>query len=196
MREEWRRIGIRPSGACAGVVVAWIALAGPSAVLAQDDYAVEPERSISLRALLDLRIVRAGPAPSWKDRGPGKTRYGGVDDDGHFERVTRFAIAQLALEPEARLPWGIAAHAQVNWDGDVDDRGDVGPTTTRRAWSRAGCARSGATRRTVGRCSPACPTRPFSLEHTGPAWTPRYTLTPSALNTWLWEEGRVLGLRR
>jgi len=26
---------------------------------------------------------------------------------------------------------------------------------------------------------------PFSLEHTGPAWTPLYTLTPSALGTWL-----------
>lgn len=35
---------------------------------------------------------------------------------------------------------------------------------------------------------------PFSLEHTGPAWTPLYTLTPSALNTWLWEEGRLVGV--
>ena len=33
----------------------------------------------------------------------------------------------------------------------------------------------------------------FSLENTGPAWTPRYTLTPSALNTWLWEEGPRAG---
>src|SRR5262249_22759768 len=35
---------------------------------------------------------------------------------------------------------------------------------------------------------------PFSLENNGPAWTPKLTLTPSALNSWLWEEGRVLGL--
>ena len=33
------------------------------------------------------------------------------------------------------------------------------------------------------------------MEHTGPAWTPRYTLTPSALDTWFWEEGRVLGVQ-
>ncbi|ETX02979.1 MAG: hypothetical protein ETSY2_34420, partial [Candidatus Entotheonella gemina] len=35
---------------------------------------------------------------------------------------------------------------------------------------------------------------PFSLEHNGPAWTPRYTLSPSVLNSWLWEEGRLVGL--
>jgi len=35
---------------------------------------------------------------------------------------------------------------------------------------------------------------PFSLEHTGPAWTPQYTLSPAALNTWLWEEGRLVGV--
>lgn len=194
MREEWRRIGIRPSGACAGVVVAWIALAGPSAVLAQDDYAVEPERSISLRALLDLRIVGAGPAPSWTDHGPGKTRFGGVEDDGHFERAASFSIAQLALEPDARLPWGIVAHAQANWEGYVDDRGEVDPTHDaprlvegwlRKEWG----SEADGWALLAGVSNPT-----FSLEHTGPAWTSRYTLTPSALNTWLWEEGRVLGL--
>lgn len=35
---------------------------------------------------------------------------------------------------------------------------------------------------------------PFSLEHKGAAWTSPYTLTPSALNTWLWEEPRIVGL--
>jgi hypothetical protein len=34
---------------------------------------------------------------------------------------------------------------------------------------------------------------PFSLESLGPAWTSRYTPTPSALSTWLWEEMRVAG---
>jgi hypothetical protein len=35
---------------------------------------------------------------------------------------------------------------------------------------------------------------PFSLEHQGPAWTSPYTLTPSAANSWLWEEVRSVGL--
>jgi hypothetical protein len=184
----------RWSGVYAGLVVVWIAFRGSAAVRAQDDYAVEPERALSLRAVLDLRIVSAGPAPSWMDRGPGATRYGGVDDNGHFERVTRFSIAQFALEPDARLPWGMTAHAQVNWEGDLDDRGDVDPTHdaprlvegwVRKEWSNG----TDGWGLLAGVSNPS-----FSLEHGGPAWTPRYTLTPSALNTWLWEEGRVLGL--
>ena len=29
---------------------------------------------------------------------------------------------------------------------------------------------------------------PFSLEHVGPAWTPEYSISASALDNWLWEE--------
>lgn len=157
------------------------------------DYGVEAEAGVWLRALLDLRIVRAGEAPSWMDRGPGKTRYGGIDDDGQFERVTRFAISQLALEPGGKLPWDVRLHAQVNWEGDVDDQGDVDPDHDaprlvegwlRREWADA----DGGWAVLAGVSNP-----PSSLE-LGPAWTPRYTLTPSALNTWLWEEGRQLGV--
>jgi hypothetical protein len=82
----------------------------------------------------------------------------------------------------------------VNWEGNVDSQGNVGPTHDsprlvegflRKEWGDAQhgwAALFGVTNPT------------YSLEHIGPAWTPRYSLTPSALNTWLWEEGRVLGL--
>ena len=35
---------------------------------------------------------------------------------------------------------------------------------------------------------------PFSLEHIGPAWSPEYSLSASALNSWLWEEITVAGV--
>ena len=35
---------------------------------------------------------------------------------------------------------------------------------------------------------------PFSLEHTGPAWPPEYTITASALNSWLWEDLNLAGV--
>jgi hypothetical protein len=185
----------RWSAICAGLVVVGVALGGPAAVRAQDDYAVEPEHTLSLRALLDLRVVSAGPAPSWTDRGSGATRYGGVHEDGRFERVTRFSIAQLALEPEVRLPWGLTGHAQVNWEGNVDDRGNVGPRHDAPRLVE-GWVEKDWSHETDGWALLAGVSNPsFSLEHGAPAWTPRYTLTPSALDTWLWEEGRVLGLR-
>ena len=173
------------------VALAWLGAARAGA----QDYAVPEEPGVSLRALLDLRVVRGSEAPSWQEGGPGKLRYGGVQErDGGFERVTRFAISQLALEPSADLPWGMRAHVQINWDGDIDDRGDTSPDHdvvrlvegfVRKEWGNA----AGGWGVLAGVSNP-----PFSLENIGPAWTPKYTLTPSALNTWLWEDGRVLGL--
>ncbi|HEY8514799.1 MAG TPA: hypothetical protein VIS07_04705 [Candidatus Binatia bacterium] len=160
---------------------------------ATSPYAVEQKSRFSLRALVDLRVARGSEAPSWQERGPGKLRYGGVVDDGRFERVTRFAISQLALQPSLELPWGWRAEAQVNWDGDLDDRGDTSPdhdpvriveAFLRRDWSHE----DGGFGLLVGLSNP-----PFSLEHVGPARTPAFSLTPSALNSWLWEEGRVVG---
>ncbi len=175
------------------LVALTIALTG-TALRAQDEYAVESESGVSLRALLDLRVVFPGAAPSWMDRGPGLTRYGGVEQNGKFERVTRFAISQGALEPGARLPWDIRFHAQVNWEGDVDSDGGVGPDYDAprlvEGWLRKSFGDdAGGWSLLAGVSNPT-----YSLEHNGPAWTPRYTLTPAALDTWLWEEGRVLGV--
>ena len=50
----------------------------PRNALCQDEYGVENEDPIRLRALLDVRIAQGGHASSWVDRGPGKTRYGGA----------------------------------------------------------------------------------------------------------------------
>lgn len=187
-------LGIALRWRLAAVVAVALLPARPMLAIA-DEYALPAEAGVSLRALLDLRVVRGSQAPSWQEGGPGKLRYGGIQlDNGGFERVTRFAISQLALEPSAELPWGAHFHAQVNWDGDVDDRGDTSPNHdvirliegyVRRDWGDA----SDGWGVLVGVSNP-----PFSLEHIGPAWTPKYTLTPSALNTWLWEDGRVLGL--
>jgi hypothetical protein len=171
-----------------------VAAAAQGAYELDSPYAVEQRSRLSLRALVDLRVVRGSEAPSWQERGPGKLRYGGVLDDGAFDRVTRFAIAQLALQPALELGWGWRAEAQVNWDGDLDDRGETSPdhdpvriveAFLRRDWPRD----DGGASLLVGLSNP-----PFSLEHIGPARTPLLTLTPSALTSWLWEEGRVLGL--
>lgn len=149
-------------------------------------YEVEQASPFWFRGLLDVRVVRGGSAPSWVNRGPGKARYGGRGDSSGFERVTRFKLSHLALELGGILPGGITAQAQINWETDIGD--DVYPLLIEAffrkewgEWEHGWGLQLGAMQ------------LPFSLEHTGPAWTPLYTLTPSALNTWIWEEGRVVG---
>lgn len=162
----------------------WLSQAAPSQSWGQ--YEVEQESPVWLRGLLDVRVARSGRASSWTDRGPGKSRYGGRLTVGGNERVTRFSFAQLALEVGATLPWEVSAHAQVNWEPDSynDDRPLLIEAFLRKEWGKW----EGGWGLQLGVMN-----APFSLEHTGPAVTPLYTLTPSALSTWVWEEGRVVG---
>jgi hypothetical protein len=169
-------------------------LSGAEATYAQSPYEVEEEPPLSIRALVDLRLVRPGRAPSWVNRGTSKTRYGGERNDaGGFEHVTRFALSQLALEPSANLPWNIRAHAQVNFEGDIDEEGDIDADEAPRlieGWLR----REWGTPASGWGLQAGVNNAPFTLDNTGPAWTSKTTFTPSALTTWLWEEGRVVGL--
>lgn len=150
-------------------------------------YEVEQEKPFWLRGLLDLRVAQGGQAHAWTDRGPGKTRYGGRATSEGPERVTRLAVSQLAIEAGVVLPWDIVARAQLNWypDSYEDDQPLLIEAYFRKEW---GEWEKGWGLQT-GVINP-----PLSFEHTGPARTPQYTLTPSALNTWLWEEGRVVGI--
>jgi hypothetical protein len=159
----------------------------PAPLQASDDYDVEAERALRLRGLLDVRIGRPGRAPAWTDRGPGKTRFGGDLEGDRFEHVTDVDLAQLAIELSASLPLGLSARAQLNLEtsADIEWRPLLVDAYLRREW--------GAPGRGFG-VQAGVTNLPFSLEHTGPAWTPAYTLTPSALDTWLWEEGRLTGV--
>lgn len=164
-----------------------LACCGFAPLAAQAQYTVEEQSSVWLRALIDVRVARGPEFPSWTDSGPGKLRYGGRSRDAGFEHVTRVELSQLALQFGASLPWGIRAQVQANVQPDLSD--DYEPVLIeaflRREWDgetsswglQAGLAGN-----------------PFSLEHVGPAWTPEYTLSASALDNWLWEEVTIAGI--
>jgi hypothetical protein len=153
----------------------------------QESYELEQPSPVWLRGLLDVRIARGGRASSWADKGLGKARYGGRTTTDGLERKTRLALSQLAIEIGGTLPWGIIPHAHLSWETDIpdDERPLLIEAFLRREWGR--WEKGWGLQAGVMNL-------PFSLEHSGPARTPQYTLTPSALNTWLWEEGRVVGL--
>ena len=166
------------------------ASSAPSRVWAQfdDSYDNGDQSRVWLRALLDVRVAGGGPAASWTDRGPGKLRYGGSSNATRFEHETRLVLSQLAMQAGASLPWDIRAQAQLNVQPDV--AGDYEPwlieAFLRREWG---------TPATGSGLQAGLMTNPFSLEHTGPAWSPEYSLSASALNSWLWEEVSLAGVR-
>ncbi len=164
-----------------------LALASLAAAAAADDYSLEPESPLRLRGLLDTRVVHGGRDLGWTDRGAGKTRYGGNPNGDGPSRDTRLVLSHLALEVGGSLPFGLVPRAQVELETDADSstRPLLIEAFVRREW---GDAAHGFGLQ-VGTMNP-----PLSLEHSGPAWTPAYTLTPSALGTWQWEEMRSTGL--
>jgi hypothetical protein len=153
---------------------------------ARAQYTFERESSLWLRGLVDVRLVSGGPAPSWTDGGPGKMRYGGSFTDTGFQRATRLVLSQAALQVGASLPWGLRARAQVNIEPDI--AGNYQPwlieATLRKEWGdeRLGWGMQGGVMNV-----------PFSLENTGPAWSPEFTISASALNSWLWEDISLAG---
>jgi hypothetical protein len=158
-----------------------------SRVLADDDYAMESESPLRLRGLLDTRVVHGSRDLGWTDRGPGKSRYGGNPNGDGPSRDTRVVLSHLALEIGGSLPFGIVPRAQIELETDADSstRPLLIETFLRREWGTAGHGFGVQ----AGTMNP-----PLSLEHSGPAWTPAYTLTPSALGTWQWEEMRSTGI--
>jgi hypothetical protein len=166
---------------------AWIAVCCACSAPAFAQYEVEQESPVWLRALLDVRLTHAGPGASWTDGGPGKTRYGGRFTSTGFERETRFHLANLAIEAGASLPGGVRAKAQVNVQPDIAD--DYEPwlieANLRKEWGGAanGWGLQGGLMNL-----------PFSLEHVGPAWSPDFALSASALNTWMWEDTSLAGV--
>ena len=147
--------------------LAWIcscALLSCSAVSlpVRAQYALEPPSSLWGRALLDVRLVGGGPAPSWSDGGPGKMRYGGSFTDGGFQRATRLVLSQAALQVGASLPWGLRAQAQVNVEPNIarNYRPWLIEAILRKEWGdeRLGWGMQGGVMNV-----------PFSLENTGPA---------------------------
>ena len=125
----------------------------------------------------DARLVASPAMTSWVNGGLGKFRYGGNEGNFRFAEAvaqgdlkfddTVSAIAVVRAEPEQRE--GVdALEAYVALHPPSDDA--IG-------WS----AKLGAFFPTI------------SLENDDLGWTSPYTLTPSAINTWIGEELRTIG---
>ena len=142
------------------------ACAGP--LLAQD---------FSVRGYLDLRGGWSATEDSWVDGGLGKTRFGG---DGGFVSGNAALAARWQVTP------ALSAAAQVQFSPQQHPSVDVldaylayrPVSTTPWRWS----AKAGAF------------FPPISQENDGIGWTSPWTLSPSAIDSWVGEELRTVGV--
>jgi hypothetical protein len=150
----------------------WVALA--AACFATGAKALDFAEDLVISGYLDVRAVAPADPKSWLQGGLGKFRYGATQKFG-AEGVLQaelglnqnlHLVSVLRAEPET--PSVIdALETYMRYD---DQKGDIG-------WS----VKAGAFFPTI------------SLENDDLGWTSPYTLTPSAINSWIGDELRSIG---
>jgi hypothetical protein len=135
----------------------------------------------SFTGLLDLRLAAADGEPSWLNSGFGKTDINGGRD--RLAGRARIEEADLAWKPQ--LAWNLSAVVEAELQPEHENGLHLGeaflvykptPRSDTRYQVRAGLFYP-----------------PISLENGGPFWTTMNTITPSAINSWVGEEVKVVG---
>jgi hypothetical protein len=136
----------------------------------------------TLHGLVDFRLSAADGEAAFVDGGYGKARYGGTADGGY--RV-RLQVDEAALEWKPRLNWAWSAVVDV-----AAQSGQDRPVDLVQAYALFRPVPHSDTRfqARFGLFYP-----PISLEHDAPVWGLTDTITPSAINSWVGEEVKVVG---
>ncbi|HSE40691.1 MAG TPA: hypothetical protein VLH08_07990 [Acidobacteriota bacterium] len=139
-----------------------------------------------LTMLLDGRIIVTGKEESWLNRSLGKSRYGG--DGESSKTVARLSQASFLLSTS--LTEALSARAHINIDAEPEQ--EIDGTRINVIEAFAGY-RFFSTPMTRMRIRGGIFIPPISLENTDTAWTSPYTITASAINSWIGEEVRTTG---
>ena len=135
----------------------------------------------NIEVSVDLRASVVGGEESWLEGGFGKLRFGGENGDT-VPRV-RIAAADFAWKP--RISWNFRGLVSVSYQSQLDDEPDLSEAFLK-------FESDPAETRFSGRAGLFWP--PISQEHSGGNWLVADTITPSAANSWVGEEVKVLGL--
>ena len=159
-----------------GIMVAVLCACSPA--IAEPDL-FSPQ---AFEGLIDLRAVGVDSQPSYLDGGSGRTRYGGTDAGG-FKGQLSLADAALVWKPQ--FTWALGAIVDVeHQDGQQHPFDLVQAYLTFRPTLPGGA-------RFTARAGLFYP--PISQEHEGPTWAVANSITPSAINSWVGEEVKVVG---
>ncbi len=134
--------------------------------------------AIDISGTLDLRAVSARSSDSWTRAGLGKLRYD--------ERSDGLRLGQALVRTDAEVADTLSATAIVSFD---DQRSGVADLN--EAWLRWTPVPSGPWKTSM-RAGAFFPH--MSLENDGVGWTPTRTASTSAVNSWIGEELRTIGI--
>ena len=129
----------------------------------------------------DVRLSAADGEESWLQDGFGKTRYGG----GGPGWTTRLQLASADVIWRPALAFDLTAYVDAVYQ-PVDEH----PVDLSEAFLQYKPLPNAGGLRWQARAGLMYP--PVSLENDGPGWTPTRTITPSAINSWLGEEGKTV----
>lgn len=154
----------------------WLALS--LAVQASLAHGAEADDRHVFEGAVEVSAIHvSSPFTTWLDEGVGKLRFD--EDDGPLE------FSRAFLEYRGRLTSTLVAHGTVNFQ-DTKDR-PVDLTEAFLEW-RPVPRTPWKLRSRIGAFYPK-----LSLENVGPGWSSPYTLSASAINTWIGEELRTVG---
>lgn len=136
---------------------------------------------LSISGFADLRLVRTPDETDLNNGGLAKSRYGGKDGDSRV--VGR--LADLTLLGNLRLAAELDASAHIRVEPTQNTAVDVIEAFLRYRPVSTGQWRWSAK---AGAFFP-----PISLENDAVGWTSLWTLSPSAINSWVGEELRTIG---
>jgi hypothetical protein len=161
-----------------GAMIKVVALTAACVVAAWAASAEDQLPSFSARGLIELRLVAPDNTLSWEQKGLGKTRYGGEPNV-----IGRLAEASVILQ--SKITWDLSAVAHLT--ANTQQKNAVDVVEAFLSYRPAPTSEFGIR----GRAGAFFP--PISLENTNLAWTSPYTISSSAINSWVGEELRSVG---
>ncbi len=129
---------------------------------------------------VDLRVIKPSNERAWSEGGLGKLRFDAMDD-----RDINARIGEAVLQGQVQIGSDLMAFASLRYEQDQRS-----PIDVLEAYLRYRPVSTSAWRWSVkaGAFFP-----PISLENDEIGWTSYWTLTPSAINSWVGQELRTIG---
>ncbi|BCW87984.1 hypothetical protein sos41_11210 [Alphaproteobacteria bacterium SO-S41] len=134
--------------------------------------------TVKVEAYADLRLVHAPDEDAWQEGGLGKTRFGGGDAQTH--------LAEIGVELSGEILPGLTLFAGARYEEHQRT-----PVDLMEAYLSYAPASDNAFHWSLkaGAFYP-----PISLENDQIGWASTWTITPSAINSWVGEELRTIGV--